>query len=322
METRENVIDKVSFRNLRETEVEKAEELVRLAFGTFLDMPDPLANPSKRKNIAHRFHQNPGNVLAAFLNDELVGANVLTRWGSFAFFGPLVVRPDLWGSNIGTRLIGDSLDVFEKQGVSNLGLFTFPDSPKHLGLYHKFGFCPRFLTPLMEKSLDASDFAGNFQLVADLNQSERETVLAGLRHLTDELHPGLDLTSEIELVDKMKLGDTLLIFDEMSSPVGFAICQSGADTEAGLDRCYVKFGATISGPHSRSYFEKLLSAIEGYAVQKKLETLEAGVNLSHPEAFDLMLTRKYRIAFIGVAMQKPNEPAYERSGTFVLDDWR
>jgi predicted N-acetyltransferase YhbS len=322
METGKNVIDKVSFRKLREPEVEKAEELVRLAFGTFLNIPDPLANPSKRKNIAHRFHQNPGNVLAAFLNDELVGANVLTNWGSFAFFGPLVVRPDLWGSNIGTRLVRDALDVFAKQGVSNLGLFTFPDSPKHLGLYHKFGFCSRFLTPLMEKKLEALKVTGNFQTIADLTPSERKTVLAELRQLTNQLHPGLDLTSEIELVDKMKLGDTLIIYDESSSPAGFAICQSGADTEAGLDRCYVKFGATIPGPDSRGYFEKLFSAIEGYAAQKNVEDIEAGVNLSHSEAFDLMLARKYRIAFIGVAMQKPNEPAHERAGTFIMDDWR
>ena len=321
MEKGKNVIDEVSFRELRENEVEKAEELVRSAFGAFLNIPDPLANPSQRKMIAHRFHQNPGNVLAAFLNDEPVGANVLTKWGSFAFFGPLVVRPDLWGSNIGTRLVDEALAVFAKQGANNLGLFTFPDSPKHLGLYHKFGFCSRFLTPLMEKTLEASKATGNFQIIADLNQSERKTALAGLQMLTNQLHPGLDLTSEIELVNKMKLGDTLIIF-ESSSPVGFAICQTGADTEAGIDRCYVKFGATIPGPLSASHFENLLSAIEGYAIQKKVETLEAGVNLSHSEAFDLMLARSYRIAFIGVAMQKPNEPAHERSGTFVMDDWR
>ena len=120
----------------------------------------------------------------------------------------------------------------------------------------------------------------------------------------------------------MGLGDTLVIFDEASSPAGFAICQSGVNTEAGIDRCYVKFGAILPGSLAGHYFEKLLLAIEGYATQKKVEALEVGVNLSHTDAFDLMLARKYRIAFIGVAMQKPNEPAHERSGTFVMDDWR
>src|SRR5579862_4338331 len=90
---RANVADKILIRDLRQDEIEKAESLVRLAFGTFLRIPDPLENPRNRQMILHRFRNDPKNILAAELNGEMVATNVLTIWGSFAFFGPLTVRP-------------------------------------------------------------------------------------------------------------------------------------------------------------------------------------------------------------------------------------
>ena len=206
---------------------------MRLAFGTYLSVPQPTANPLNRKMIGHRFQNDPENVLAACFGDELVGLNVLTVWGSFAFFGPLAVRPDVWDSNIGSRLVKEALEVFARRGVKQLGLFTFPDSPKHLGLYHKFGFCSRFLTPLMDKKPSSSKEKVDFQTFSELNPSERRIALDELRSLSGELFPGLDLSEEITMTDKMRLGDTLIITEKSSRPAGFAICQSGPGTEAG-----------------------------------------------------------------------------------------
>jgi hypothetical protein len=41
------------------------------------------------------------------------------------------------------------MDYFEKLGTKHIGLFTWAQSPKHLGLYQRFGFWPRFLTAIM-----------------------------------------------------------------------------------------------------------------------------------------------------------------------------
>ncbi len=37
-------------------------------------------------------------------------------------------------------------------GTQHAGLFTFAHSQKHVGLYQRFGFWPRFLTALMSKT--------------------------------------------------------------------------------------------------------------------------------------------------------------------------
>jgi len=322
MEKEKSNADRLVIRNLKEDEIDKAESLVRLAFGTFLNIPDPLQNPAKRRMIAHRFFQNPQNVIRGFIDGELVGINVLSIWGSFAFFGPLAVRPDLWDSGVGSKLVDYSVRIFEKLGIVNLGLFTFADSPKHLGLYHKFGFHSRFLTPLMEKKIDVRGDETKFDKFSSLDASERKIVLNEIRDLTNELHQGLDLSSEIELVDKFELGDTILLYRRQSELVGFGVCQYGENTEAGLDRCYVKFGASRSGLDSAKYFDELLSACESISARFKANTLEAGVNLSNDDSFDIMLKRGFQVLFVGVAMQKPNEPAFLRSGNFVMSDWR
>ena len=80
----------------------------------------------------------------------MVGTNFATRWGSVGFFGPLTIRPDLWDRGIAQQLLRPTMDLFEKWGVRHAGLFTFASSPKHVNLYQKFGFWPRYLTALME----------------------------------------------------------------------------------------------------------------------------------------------------------------------------
>jgi predicted N-acetyltransferase YhbS len=320
----EGLSGKLEIRFLRETEIEEAERIVRLAFGTFLNFPDPEANASDRRMILHRFRNDPRKVIAAILNDELVGTNVLTEWGSFGFFGPLTVRPDLWNSKIGTILVAAAIDEFGKDNVPNLGLFTFPDSPKHMGLYHKFGFCSRFLTPIMgnQPPFQAIGKEINHAKFSELSSLKKGRALADARFLASELSWGVDLTTEIELVEKYRMGDTLLYYDETEKLLSFAICQSGAKTEAGLSNCYVKFAATKVNGDSQKHFVDLLTLVEDYAVERNVNNIEAGINLSHDAAFDVMLNRNFRVMFIGVAMQKPNMPMHERKDTFVIDDWR
>jgi hypothetical protein len=42
------------------------------------------------------------------------------------------------------------IDLFDQWQLRQAGLFTFAHSPKHIGLYQKFGFWPQHLTPLMD----------------------------------------------------------------------------------------------------------------------------------------------------------------------------
>ena len=85
----------------------------------------------------------------------LIGSNFAARWGSFGFFGPLTVHPDLWDRGIARRLLTATMSLFERWGTRHAGLFTFPQSAKHIGLYQAYGFWPRQLTPVMAKPVGA-----------------------------------------------------------------------------------------------------------------------------------------------------------------------
>jgi hypothetical protein len=115
--------------------------------------------------------------------------------------------------------------------------------------------------------------------------------------------------------------ETVLIWRE-GELAGFAVCHCGPGTEAGDEKCYVKFGAVRSAPSSSALFEQLLDACEALAATRGASRIEAGVNLSRPEAYRKMLERGFRTDIQGVTMHRPNEPGYSLPGVYVIDDWR
>ena len=143
----------VSIRPLKEGELEEADRIFRLAFGTFLGLPDPLMFLGDADYVRTRWQADPASAFAAQVDSELVGSNFATNWGSVGFFGPTSVRPDLWDKGIGVRLVEPVMERFDDWGIEHAGLFTWSHSPKHTYLYQKFGFWARFLTAIMSKSI-------------------------------------------------------------------------------------------------------------------------------------------------------------------------
>ena len=48
----------------------------------------------------------------------------------------------------------------------------------------------------------------------------------------------------------------------------------------------------------------------------------AGVNTGRHEAYQHLLNSGFRTELQGVAMERPNEPGYNRAGIYLIDDWR
>ena len=143
----------VAIRALNESELAEAERIFRLAFGTFLGLPDPLTFTGDCAYVRTRWRVDPAATAAAVRGGELLGSNFATRWGSFGFFGPLSVRPELWDQGVAKRLLAATMDCLAAWRVEHAGLFTFAQSAKHIGLYMHYGFYPRFLTPIMSKTV-------------------------------------------------------------------------------------------------------------------------------------------------------------------------
>jgi GNAT superfamily N-acetyltransferase len=322
MSTQPDVLPGVTVRPVRQEEVQSAERVFRLAFGTYMGFPDPEQFGADLNLIGSRWTADPTRVFGAEYDGKLVGINIASNWGSIGFFGPLAILPEFWDRKVGQVLMASVMDQFTAWGNRHLGLFTFPQSPKHIHLYEKFGFFARFLTPVMSKPVAPQPIrAGQWSVYSALGESERSAAVTGCRELTDAVYDGLDLTREIETVYTQHVGDTVLLLDG-SQVSGFAVCHCGEGTEAGSDVCFIKFGAVRPGPTARRQFTELLSACEEFAASRGMTRLGGGVNLGCDDAYRLMRERGFRSDFNGVAMQQPNEPGYNRPDRFVISDWR
>jgi GNAT superfamily N-acetyltransferase len=309
----------VSVRPMREADLTEARRIFRVAFGTFLGAPDPESFFGDREYVFTRWKANPKAALVAEADGKLAGSNFLTQWGSFGFLGPLTVRPELWNQRIAQRLLAPTMDLFAQWGVRDAGLFTFAHSPKHVSLYQKFGFWPRFLTAIMSKGIDGREAKAH--KYSALNEADQAQALNACRELTDSIYEGLDVTPEIRAVQDEDLGETLLLW-EGDSLDAFAVCHCGEGSEAGRDTCYLKFAAVRPAPDAEKLFEWLLDGCEALAAERSLRRMEAGVNLNRSQAYRQLLRRGFRTDVQGVAMHRPDSPAYNRPNVFVIDDWR
>src|SRR5690348_2802273 len=86
----------ITVRPLEASDLPVADKIMRLAFGTFIGLPDPMTFMGDANYVGTRFHADPTRAFAAEVDGELVGSNFATNWGSVGFFGPLTIRPDFW----------------------------------------------------------------------------------------------------------------------------------------------------------------------------------------------------------------------------------
>ena len=317
MTTTPNKLAGVKIRRLEERDLPEADQILRLAFGTFLGLPDPMDFMGDGDFVRTRWAADPSAALAAEVDGDLVGTNFVTRWGSVGFFGPLTVAPSVWNRGVARSLLDATMAIFDEWGVTHSGLYTFGHSPKHIVLYQSYGFWPRFLTPVLSKP--PSPAGTDWTVFSAL--PDREEGLAAAAEVTGSVFNGLDVRREIAAVLDQGLGDTVLVY-EGDDLAAFGVCHVGPGTEAGSGRCYVKFGAARSGRQAGERFGRLLDACEDFASSQGASAIAAGVSAGRRNAYRQLLDRGYRPDSIGVTLHQPDVDAYHHPDAYVIDDWR
>ncbi len=315
---------KITVRPLVENDLSAADRVIRLAFGTFLGMADPTSFMGDADFAYTRWKADPSSVLAAEENGKLIGSNFASNWGSFAFFGPLTVEPEYWNRGVAQQLLPPTMEIFRGWGNRHMGLFTFPASTKHIGLYRKFGFWPRDLVANMTAKLDgiSDKTSAGPALFSSAKPRDRSALLIACREVTDAIFDGLDVEREICAVVDQKLGDTILLWD-LTKLAGFAVCHTGAGTEAGSGSCYIKFAAVRPGAQAHRNFARLINEVKSFARACGVEKIASGVNMARREAFLAMVAAGFRVEGQGIAMETGDANAgYNRAGVYILDDWR
>lgn len=316
--------EQIGIRHLQEPHLAEADRVFRLAFGTFIGVPDPSSFGGDADYVRSRWIADPSAALAAFEGEKLIGSNFAENWGSFGYFGPLTVDPAYWDKRVAQQLLGPTMDIFRRWRNTHLGLFTFPHSPKHMALYQKFGFWPRDLVALMNREISGwqDDVGADVARFSATPPENKPAFLADCRGISERNFSGLDLSHQIDAVDRQKLGDTIMI-SRGSQASAFAVCHAGPGSEAGSGVCYVKFAAVRPDAHADDALSALVRAVRDFAASRGATKVTAGVNLARREAFRCMVNLGFRTAMQGVAMESGDSFAgYNRAGVYILDDWR
>lgn len=308
-----------TIRPMREEDLEAADNVVRLAFGTFFGLKNPLSFGGDSGFVRHRWRGDPEAAYVAEDAGRIVGSIIAMDWGSIGVLGPLSVHPEYWGHGLARHLIPPILALFERRHMALATLFTHPESPMHVRLYESFGFAMQHNTLVMRKPPDRLAADPSVELYNSLPPNAQKEALSGCRATTDSIFPGLDLAREIRAVAAQRLGDTLLL-REAGRVIGFAVCHVGAGSEAGSGTLYVKFAAVWPG--AAEAFAALLDGCEAYAAARGAGCVVAGVNSARREAYHLMQARGYRSWLNGVTMNRPDQAGISRRGLFVIDDGR
>lgn len=308
-------------RPLTERDLPEADRIFRLAFGTFVRLPNPLDFSGDAEILASRWRGGPAAAFAAWSDGRFVGSNWLARWGSVGLFGPLSVEPALWGAGLGKALLEPTLEFMRRPEIAQAGLFTFAESALHVGLYQRFGYWPGALTAVMEKAVAPGAESVGGALFSEVAEGERASCLDACGALTNAVYDGLDVRSEILSVERQRMGDTVLLLDG-SRLAALAVCHVGPKSEAGSGTLYVKFGAAAPGAQGAETLTRLLAACEALARRRGVARLVAGTSAARRDAFLALRAFGLRPFIQGIAMHLDGKVGFNRPDAFVIDDWR
>ena len=333
---------KVQIRRVKKGDLSRIRDVIEQTFADFLERQmgtRPRQAFGGAQYVHHRWLMEPwGCFVAEEDNAKIVGAALAVNHGSVGLLGPVAVLTNYQNQTIGRQLMRAVEDFFEENKVHLHGAVTYPTSPKHLLLYHRFGYKAKQLTAIMSRALDRAPAGARPAVAAalkpvtktpgvtlrrysTLEEAKKKAALMRLHKITNGVCRGLDLAKEVEIVDGLALGDTLL-FERGKDLLGFAVCHAPGVSEAPAGALYVKFLALDPAHKKPELLEEFVRAIEELAHELGLARVILPVYLRYHTAYGTLIRCGYNIEFTMVRMQRGKQEDYEDPTHLVLDDWR
>jgi ribosomal protein S18 acetylase RimI-like enzyme len=329
-------LPKVQIRRVRKGDLAKVRDVLEQSFGDFLERQlgtRPRQAFNGAQYVHHRWLMEPwGCFVAEEDSAKLVGAALAVTWGTLGLVGPVAVLTHYHNQTIAQQLLRAVQEFFDENKATLHGAVTYPTSPKHLALYHKLGYKPKSLTAVMSRSLDRSGtrpvapkppLKGRLTVrrFSTLEETRKKAALARFHRLTTSICRGLDLSKEVEIVDGLALGDTLLL-ERGNELLGFAIYHTPGVSEAPTGGLYVKFLAIDPRQRKVEHLEHFITAVEELAQEQAIPRVILPVYLRYWTAYSTLVRCGYQVDFTMVRLQKGKPEDYENPADLLLDDWR
>jgi predicted N-acetyltransferase YhbS len=327
---------KVQIRRIKKGDLSRVRDVLEQTFGDFFERQlgtRPRQPFQGAQYVHHRWLMEPwGCFVAEEDQQKIVGTALGVTWGTLGLLGPVAVLTNYQNQGIGQQLVRAVQEFFDENKATLHGVMTYPSSAKHLLLFHKFGYRPKGLGAVMSRVLERPEVdplgpgrvARNGYTVrrySTLEEAKKKATLARFHRITNTICRGMDLSKEIEIVDGLALGDTVL-FERGRDLLGFAICHLPGVSEAPTGALYVKFLGIDPQHRKPEVLEHFIAAVEDVAHQHSVARVIAPVYTRYWQAYSALLRCGYQIEFTMARMQHGKPDDYEDAGHLVLDDWR
>ena len=328
-------LSKIAIRRVRKQDLAKVRDVIEQAFGDFFERQlgtRPRQAFGGAQYVHHRWLMEPwGCFVAEEDGAKIVGAAIAVTWGSVGLLGPMAVLTNYQNQSIGQQLIAAVQAFFEENKTVLNGVVTYPSSAKHLFLYHKFGYKPKGLTAITSRALERRDgkmlprtvvkTGLTVRRYSTLEEAKKKAALARVHRITNGICRGLEVAKEIEIVDGLALGDTLLL-ERGRDLVGFAIYHTPGVSEAPTGALYVKYLAIDPQQRKVEHLEQFVAAVEELGSDLGVQRVIFPVYVQYWTAYSTLLKAGYQVDFTMVRMQRGKQEDYEDPTHLVLDDWR
>jgi len=324
----------IKIRRVRKGDLSKVRDVMEQAFGDFFERQvgtRPRQVFGGAQYVHHRWLMEPWGCFVAEEGDgKIVGAAVAVMWGTIGLVGPMAVLTNYQNQDIGQQLLTACQEFFDENKATLQGVCTYPYSPKHLILYQKFGYRPKGLVVITGKPLDRREIVHAtrnakpglaIRRYSTLEEAKKKQAMQKIRRMTNAFWRGMDLGKEVEIVDGLTLGDTLLL-EKGREVIGFAVCHLPPNSEAPHGCAYVKFLAIDPRQRKPEHLHALLGAVEEMAGAAQLQRVVAPAYTYYWTAYQTLLERGYHVDFTMVRMKRGKQEDYEDPSDLVLDDWR
>jgi GNAT superfamily N-acetyltransferase len=246
---------------------------------------------------------------------NIVAFNMVHHSGTEGWMGPLCVRPDSQGMGAGKTIVQAGMSWLRRQQAKVIGLETMPRTMDNIGFYSSLGFIPGYLTVTL--TLDAALGDHVPILLSRLPSLDKEHAIDACRELTARVMPGYDFTRELELTDRLTLGDTVII-GSAQAPTGFAVYHTAPLVE-GRTREELRVLKLVL--ERRSELPKLVGTLADLA--RRVGTRRVAIRLQgeYPDAYRTLVGLGARVRWTDLRMSAYGWNEVAPLEGMVLSNW-
>jgi GNAT superfamily N-acetyltransferase len=246
---------------------------------------------------------------------RVVAFNMAHHSGTEGWMGPLCVRPDQQGMGLGKIIVHAGMRWLRLQQARVIGLETMPRTMDNIGFYSNLGFIPGHLTVTLTLDAAAGDRAP--LLLSQLSGADKLAAVTACHALTERVVPGYDFTREIDITDRLRIGDTLLL-GAPQAPDGFALCHTVPLVE-GRNRDELRVLKLVLA--RRSDLPRMLGALTDFARRSGTRRLAVRLQGDYPEAYRTFVALGARVRWTDLRMSAHGWNEIPPREGMILSNW-